>query len=172
MPNKFYFMLVVFILWLSFLAFNDAKAEEFVQPKQLECLAMNIYHEARNQPIEGQTAVAYVTLNRVMSNKYPDSICEVVWQRNWSNKYNKWVAQFSWTLDGKPDTAYNIEAWMHALDIAALVYINYGKDGRDPTKGATHYHANYVNPSWSKHLVKTSIIEDHIFYKRPKSRCK
>ena len=30
-----------------------------------ECLALNIYHEARGEPIVGQEAVAYVTINRM-----------------------------------------------------------------------------------------------------------
>ena len=33
----------------------------------LICLAMNIYHEARSEPIAGRVAVAEVTLNRVES---------------------------------------------------------------------------------------------------------
>lgn len=32
-------------------------------------LALNIYFEARNQPIEGQYAVAHVTLNRAAQTK-------------------------------------------------------------------------------------------------------
>jgi hypothetical protein len=38
--------------------------EEKTDP-ELICLAMNIYHEARNQSIAGQMAVALVTINRV-----------------------------------------------------------------------------------------------------------
>jgi spore germination cell wall hydrolase CwlJ-like protein len=35
----------------------------------------------------------------------------------------------------------------------------------DITEGATHYHADYVNPSWAKTKTKTIEIEDHIFYR-------
>lgn len=42
------------------------------------CLALNVYHEARSENYDGQMAVAQVTLNRVASEKYPDSICDVV----------------------------------------------------------------------------------------------
>jgi spore germination cell wall hydrolase CwlJ-like protein len=35
----------------------------------------------------------------------------------------------------------------------------------DITDGATHYHADYVRPSWAKTKTKTIEIEDHIFYR-------
>ena len=53
------------------------------------CLACNLYFEARGEEKTGIVAVAMVTLNRVNSFEYPNSICKVVWQ--------KW--QFSWTRD-------------------------------------------------------------------------
>ena len=33
------------------------------------------------------------------------------------------------------------------------------------TKGADHYHADYVNPYWAKSMKKTVVIGRHIFYK-------
>lgn len=54
--------------------------------KQVHCLAETIYHEARGEPIAGQRAVGNVVLNRVQSNKFPDTICKVVYQPK----------QFSW----------------------------------------------------------------------------
>ena len=56
----------------------------------LACLALNIYHEARDQSIEGQIAVAQVVLERVKSKKYPSTICEVVMQGptySWAEDY-------------------------------------------------------------------------------------
>ena len=35
----------------------------------------------------------------------------------------------------------------------------------DITDGATHYHADYVNPAWAKTKTKTVEIQDHIFYR-------
>ena len=48
--------------------------------KQLECLAKNIYFEARNEPFVGQFAVALVTLNRVNDTDFPNTVCEVVYE--------------------------------------------------------------------------------------------
>jgi len=42
------------------------------------CLAAAIFFEARDQPIDGQRAVADVVMNRVESNRWPDGICGVV----------------------------------------------------------------------------------------------
>ena len=53
--------------------FNGERAEA------KECLALNVYHEARNQTIDGQYAVAHVTMNRVASSKHADNICDVVY---------------------------------------------------------------------------------------------
>src|SRR5271167_713382 len=44
----------------------------------LECLAENVYFEARGEPLEGQYAVAEVTLNRTWAQNFPHTICEVV----------------------------------------------------------------------------------------------
>ena len=41
----------------------------------LMCLAMNVYHESRSEPMLGQYAVAHVVVNRVQSDKYPDEVC-------------------------------------------------------------------------------------------------
>ena len=40
----------------------------------LMCMALNIYHEARNQSIVGQVAVAEVVMNRVEDSRFPDTI--------------------------------------------------------------------------------------------------
>lgn len=133
--------------------------EPIVLPEQTEkdmyCLAQNIYFEAKNQSLYGQMAVAMVTLNRVLSEKYPDTICEVVWQRK----------QFSWTHDGKSDKPKNQKAWETAIGVANITVTIYDDRKEDITNGALFYHAYYVSPSWSKVFVETAKIEDHIFYK-------
>lgn len=140
------------------------EVEKQVDISELQCLALNIYHEARNEDQVGRLAVAFVTLNRVKSVLYPDTICDVVWQKNINRKNGRWVAQFSWTLDGKPDRPYNIEKWLEAVVEAGIVYRGYNSLP-DPTKGSTHYHADYVNPYWSSHLKEIIQIGSHIFYK-------
>jgi len=135
------------------------KASSFSE-KDLECLALNVYHEARSEPEEGQLAVAAVTLNRVESESFPDSVCGVVKQGG--ERLHR--CQFSWWCDGKQDTPTNREAWADALRIGRL-----SLQGQvpDPTKGALYYHASYVKPKWSRKFERTARIGAHLFY-RPK----
>ena len=124
-----------------------------LDPKEHECLALNVYHEARSERIEGQIAVAHVTMNRVKHSYFPDTICDVVY----ANK------QFSWTWTVKDHTPHEAAAWKKAQVIARDVMIG---NTEDPSKGATFYHANYVNPFWAKDksMSVTKIIGLHVFY--------
>lgn len=120
--------------------------------ESLDCLAKNIYFEARNQSVKGQYAVGLVTLNRTKSQRYPNTICKVVWQKS----------QFSWTSDGKPDNPKNNVAWLIALSIANDLLT--GKH-RDHTKGAIYYHADYVKPDWASSFKLLTKIDNHVFYR-------
>ena len=62
--------------------------------RQLNCLTQNIYWEAASEPFEGKVAVAQVTLNRVESGKFANTVCGVVYQKNVF--YERVVCQFSW----------------------------------------------------------------------------
>lgn len=122
-----------------------------VDPIHQDCLAKNIYYEARSEVIEGQIAVAHVTLNRVKQQNWPDSICGVVYEPK----------QFSWTHLVKDQNPKDGKAWEQALIIARDVMIG---NTVDPTNGATFYHANYVNPDWADQMTVSKVIGVHIFY--------
>jgi len=147
------------ILFLLFLACFKAKADE------VECLALNIYHEARNQPTAGKLAVAQVTLNRVKHDRFPNTICGVVYQGYYFNNAPiKNKCQFSWWCDGKSDKPKEIQSWNYALMLARHMHEGIF-DNIDVVKDATHYHAVYVKPYWTKEKKKVKVIADHIFYK-------
>jgi spore germination cell wall hydrolase CwlJ-like protein len=129
--------------------------------ESLRCLALNVYHEARSEPEVGQLAVAAVTLNRVRSDAFPDSVCEVVKQGG--EKRHR--CQFSWWCDGKSDRPTEAEAWKNAKHISRQVLLGLAKD---PTNEALYYHATYVKPRWSQNMEQTARIDQHVFY-RPKS---
>ena len=120
-----------------------------------ECLAMNVYHEARGESWEGQAAVVHVTLNRVADHRFPDSICGVVWQPH----------QFSWTNDGRSDYPRDRQAWQVAQDITQIAYDWY-QQGEDFSNGAIYYHAYWVSPSWARQFTETVSIGVHTFYRR------
>ena len=132
----------------------------------LFCLALNVYHEAKNQSMIGQIAVAQVVMNRVHDERYPNTICEVVEQGptySWKPDFpvrNR--CQFSWYCDGKSDTPRDLDAWEKAMLVASGVY--HGKV-YDLVEGATHYHAYYVTPEWASSKTYITRIEDHIFYR-------
>ena len=132
----------------------------------LICLALNVYHEAKNQSFLGQVAVAQVVMNRVKDKRYPNTVCEVVKQGQtykWKPSFPiKNKCQFSWYCDGKSDKAREKKAWDIALTVANGVY--YGNLD-DFVEGATHYHAHYVNPSWAETKTYITRIDDHIFYR-------
>lgn len=127
------------------------------------CLALNIYHEARSEPLAGQIAVAEVVLNRVASPHFPDNVCDVVKQGEYVNDHpvrNR--CQFSWWCDGKSDKPKDTVRWGEAINLAAAMSQN---EFVDITEGALYYHATYVSPSWAKHYKKTVKIDNHIFYR-------
>lgn len=134
-----------------------------VHPKEIKCLADNIYFEAKNEPIEGKLAVAEVTLNRVGHPQYPHTVCGVVWQQNKDRRTGKKVAQFSWTLDGKPDVPKSKETYEEIYALAEEVLL-YGMDSAIVGSETLFYHATYVKPRWSRSMVKVIRIGNHIFY--------
>ena len=125
---------------------------------------MNIYWEARSEPVDGQIAVAAVTLNRVRDNRFPDEICDVVYQGGETRRHR---CQFSWWCDGKRDEPLETEAWLRANMLARLVHAGIVSD---PTEGALWYHADYVDPFWADAKVKITKIGRHIFYQLPGDR--
>ena len=118
----------------------------------LFCMVQNLYHEGRGESALGQAAIAHVTLNRVRSPAYPDTVCGVVWQSN----------QFSWTEDGHSDRMMDLDAIGRAVDIALAA--SRGKI-KDPTGGSLHYYAHRkVKPDWAKGGFRF-ILGEHTFVK-------
>tara|TARA_R100000008_G_C3521019_1_gene133981 strand:- start:124 stop:639 length:516 start_codon:yes stop_codon:yes gene_type:complete len=151
------------------------------QASPVECLAKNIYFEAKSQSFAGQAAVALVVLNRVKDKRYPNTVCDVIYE---GPTYESWKTrkipelskkervyyprrdrcQFSWYCDGKADKVREESAYQKAHKIAWLVLHGHIFDF---TEGATHYHADYVSPKWNKqkNMIKIVLIDNHIFYR-------
>jgi hypothetical protein len=127
----------------------------------LQCLAENIYFEARGEPLEGQYAVAEVTLNRTQARNFPHTICAVVHETRWDPSRRRHVADFSWTELGvlSPEDG---PAWKQAMTVANAVY----DDLHPPlVPGALYYHASSVRPEWSRNRHAVATIGNHIFYR-------
>lgn len=131
-------------------------------PADEEWLAKAIYFEARNEPTEGQAAVAKVVLNRLDDPRWPKSIKAVVSEGE--TKRNR--CQFSFMCDGKPEHIKDKKAWKRALHIASEVLSNW-RSGED--MGCAHsYRADYVTSTsalrWFATLRKEKQEGRHIFY--------
>jgi spore germination cell wall hydrolase CwlJ-like protein len=152
-----FFSLVVGGLVFAFTgvsAYREAKqaaAREF-HLRSLECLARNVYYEARGEPLAGQYAVAEVTMNRKASPRYPKTVCEVVYQKE----------AFSWTELGVLEPPVG-DSWILAVHVAEDVY--YGRRPRTLQANVLHFHAAYVRPDWSAERQRVARIGKHLFYR-------
>ena len=146
----------------------------------INCMALNIYHEAKNQSVTGQIAVGLVVINRVKDDRFPSTVCDVVMQgpvrESWKTREDKELddserkyypirhkCQFSWYCDGKDDTPKERTAWELATHIAEKLLFSRSYAGM--LDGATHYHADYVSPKWRLDMTRISTVDDHIFYR-------
>jgi spore germination cell wall hydrolase CwlJ-like protein len=142
-------------------AVRDTVSGMFAEPADLQrdddrrrshyCLALNVYWEARNQALSGQLAVAQVTMNRVRDRRYPNDICDVVYDHR----------QFSWYWDGLSDSPKDTRAWENALLVASAAIHG---SGHVELNGVTHYHAVYSQPYWKDSMTLVTTIGDHLFY--------
>jgi hypothetical protein len=128
--------------------------------EQETCLATAIYHEARGETLKGQFAVAEVILNRVASRRFPNTICEVVYQG--VRPGQRGGCQFSFACDGKSEALHNRAAATLASRIAQVM-----ADGghRGLTGGALYFHTTAVEPVWSRRMTQTTQIGAHLFYR-------
>lgn len=139
---------------------HDRRQDVRTRTQDLNCLAKNVYHEARGEPIDGQYAVAEVTMNRVASKHYPNTVCEVVYQKNFDVIRKRNVSAFSWTeLD--ITAPVDEEIWEQAWKIAEEVY---DERAKPRVEGALFYHSRYIRPRWSKRKRRIAKIGGHIFY--------
>lgn len=126
--------------------------------QEVECLALTIYWEARGQPVTEQDAVAYVALNRLNDDAFPDTVCGVVKQGG-TERYR---CQFHWWCDGRSDEPTDMTAWRRAKARAKAALL---RRSPDPTHGAVYFHHSRTNPSWSSRLERTAKLGPHIFYR-------
>lgn len=132
----------------------NAAQHKGVSAKERDCLIINTYHEADNSE-EGMISVNTVVHNRLLSRKWGDSYCSVI--------YAPW--QFSWTLDRKKRYTkinYNVNRWKVVADSVDRFLRGSRIQGLE---GAIAYHATWVNPSWGRRLQRLAFIGGHHFYK-------
>src|SRR5210317_1869058 len=103
---------------------EDFEAARKFEKDEINCLALNIYHESRGDSFAGQTAVSDVVMNRVSDDFYPDTVCEVVKQavyiENWKGNVvpRRNMCQFSWYCDGSSDEPGDPISWEKSYSLA------------------------------------------------------
>ena len=123
-------------------------------PKEANCLAKNIYHEAGVEDVRGKFAVAQVTINRLKSGRWGKSICSVVYAKS----------QFSWTLYTKlRNEQPKGRTWVESQRVATQVLAH---GARVPSlQHSQHYHAVYIKkPVWTRAVAQIQQIGQHVFY--------
>jgi len=162
---------------------------------EVQCLAENIYFEARAESFSGKAAVGNVTRNRVNDSRWPNTYCGVVTEgpvrESWKTKQHKDLAdservyyprkhrcQFSWYCDGLKDIIWankektgqtiegNARAWRESVEVAIYI-LEVGKMRIvDNTDGAVFYYAhNLVYPNWAESKQLVGVLGNHTFMK-------
>ena len=137
----------------------------------LLAMTLNVYEEARSEPIQGQLAVAETTLNRVVDTRWPSDVTSVVLQRR----------QFSWVGAAGITDGFDLMSYQSALlasaneiDLAAYrkaeqVAKKVLTTGYKPRNTFTHYHTTAIQPVWTKGQTKSLTIGTHKFYNVPRT---
>ena len=119
--------------------------------RELECLAVGVYFEAKSEPLSGQLAVGQVIANRANSGRFPSSYCGVLFQRS----------QFSFVRGHSyPSVPRASRQWQNAVAIAQIV----DRQLHDPVvPNALFFHAKRVQPRWR--LTRVGSVGNHVFYR-------
>ena len=136
----------------------DSKREFSITQREINCLNLSGWHEARNQGLLGLMAVAKTTLNRARMEGWPPDVCAVIMEPK----------QFSWTSLPKHKKQIklknNIDIQSYSLvQLATQLSIAAEMMQIDFMNGATYYHTTSVNPTWGRKMEVVSVIGDHIF---------
>ncbi len=155
----FLMVLVLVIGGLVYAIHDTIRSQK--ERQELTCLARNIYHEARGESRSGQLAVAQVTLNRVASNLFPDSVCDVVYEKRWDPRRRRLVGAFSWT-ELPPGSNLDESAWEDAWEVSKAALAG---ESDERLNQALFYHARSIRPRWAKQKVFLATIGQHRFYR-------
>lgn len=118
----------------------------FIDP--VTCLAAALYFEARDQNLGHQLMVANTITNRVMSKRFPNTICDVV----------KQYKQFSFFWDGQKEIIDDPKSWDFSIRWSIHWLVN-DMEYHD----ACHYAVKTVKRVWMKDMTR-EVHGTHAFY--------
>jgi len=125
-----------------FKSFNISKDDIYL-------MAQVVYCESRGEEFDGKVAVASVILNRLVSDKFPDTVAEVIFQPN----------AFSCINDGKINVKPDDDSYKAVYKALS---------GTDPTSDSTFfYNPAIATSAWTNKISKKDTVKigNHIFFK-------
>ena len=136
---------------------TEVEAEDYKENNELTIKEYNVLlriveAEAGGEDIIGKMLVANVIMNRVNSSRFPDTVTEVVYQKNHNGR-----AQFSPTADGRIDTVNVSQETITAVEKVL--------NGEDSSNGALYFRSKRLNSAWHDRALERVLVHgNHIFY--------
>ena len=138
-----YLEVILYVTILMLVAIHTSPASEIV--------TATIIMEAGGEYSEGSMEAIHEVITQRAKNRWltKDQVCLQPFQ------FSCWNAKKQEDVIAK---AKSHPRWGEAFSITLRPVTNY-------TGGADHYHADYCDPYWNKHMKITAKIGRHIFYK-------
>jgi spore germination cell wall hydrolase CwlJ-like protein len=141
---------------------NIMSLDEHVLNRQLDCLARNVYYEANGEEMEGKLAVAQVTLNRMLSQRYPTNICAVVSQS--ATVKSQKVCQFHWYCDPRKSKNLKVDRDSESYEAARMVLLEGHRIDELADVYFFHSVKTRIKSHWPHYVA--AQIGNHVFYRR------
>jgi N-acetylmuramoyl-L-alanine amidase len=129
--------------------FNHATQQLYITGEDIDLMAKLVSAESIGEPYTGKIAVASVVLNRTIDPHFPNTIKEVIFQKN----------AFSCVKNNKINANANQDCYNAVYDAIK---------GADPTNDALFfYNPTIATSNWMKetHKINQTIIGHHTFFK-------
>lgn len=154
--------------------YNDEYARLlFEDEMQINCIALAIYGEARGETQESMTAVAYVIMNRVLSDnrRFPGTPCNVVLQSyQFESVKGALKSMVDATVLGDFQFPFMKNQWI-SRKIRAVARDVFYYQVPDPTNFATHFWSPTLQfalgrkaPTWSTEYPIVARVGGHIYH--------
>lgn len=128
------------------------KKNIYLKIKEYNVLLRIVEAEAGGEDITGKMLVANVIMNRVQNGRFPNTVTEVVYQKNANGK-----AQFSPTVNGRIDS---VNVSQETVDAVERVL-----NGEDSSNGALYFRSVHSSGTWHDNaLRRVAEHGNHIFY--------
>lgn len=134
-----------------------------INNNEYRCLLRAVWHEARGESFKGQLFVSKTILNRTRSERFPQSICKVVYQKYQFSFVHQLPMNKQYV---RPKTELEKQTFRQ-VELASFISIWVDRLGIDFTHNSKYYHTTRIKPKWNySELEKVQIVGNHVFYKR------